>query len=84
MNKQGFNQHYGRNDWMHDMFAPRIAEMKAEEETKALWTAACDHDGIPADSRFVVWSDNNPYAASYNSAMGRLLELRNTGKVRVR
>ena len=59
-------------------------ERTLSESVASLWTAACGYDGIPADSRFVVWSDNNPYAASYNSAMGRLLELRNTGKVRVR
>ena len=46
------------------------------ESVANLWDAACKHDGIHPASTFVVWSDSNPYAKSYNDAMGLLLELR--------
>ena len=46
------------------------------ESVASLWGAACEHDSIDPTSRFVVFSATNPYAAGYNSAMGRLLELR--------
>lgn len=39
-----------------------------------LWRKACDHDGIPYDSQFVVFSENNPWAPWYNKAMAQYLE----------
>jgi len=51
-------------------------ERTIAESVATLWAKACKHDGIDPTSKFVVWSDSNPYAASYNDAMGRLLELR--------
>ena len=51
-------------------------ESVVAESVATLWDAACKHDGIDPTSKFVCWSDSNPYAASYNDAMGRLLELR--------
>ena len=52
-------------------------ERTIAESVATLWTAACKHDGInPDGAQFVVFSTSNPYAVSYNDAMGRLLELR--------
>jgi hypothetical protein len=36
---------------------------------KQLWQKACEHDGITPDSKFVVFSDANPWAKKYNFAM---------------
>ena len=47
-----------------------------ESTVRALWLKMCKHDGIDPKSLFVVFSTTNPHSASYNSAMGRLLELR--------
>jgi hypothetical protein len=41
-----------------------------------LWRKACDFDGIATDSRFVVFSKENKFAAFYNQAMLRLSEAR--------
>ena len=39
------------------------------------WRQACEFDDIPADSKFVVFSDGNPYAKWYNLAMTEYLRL---------
>ena len=39
-----------------------------------LWRQACDHDDIPPESKFVVFSDENPFTAFYNNAMRQLME----------
>ena len=36
---------------------------------KALWVKACEHDGIPPDSSFVVFSDDNPWVPLRDKAM---------------
>jgi hypothetical protein len=36
---------------------------------KQIWEKACEHDNIPADSQFVCFSDDNPWANEYNKAM---------------
>ena len=40
---------------------------------KALWIKSCRFDGIPIDSKFVVFSDDNPYQVRYNKIMGLYL-----------
>lgn len=37
---------------------------------KELWNKACDHDGIARNSKFVVFSADNPWAKRYNTAIG--------------
>jgi hypothetical protein len=39
------------------------------ELVKTLWTRACEEQGIPADSKFVVFDPSNKYAKLYNEAM---------------
>lgn len=46
-----------------------------------LWKKACEFDQIPAESKFVVFSDWNRYAKLHNVAMGQLLDARNTIRV---
>lgn len=36
---------------------------------RALWIKACRLDGIPVDSKFVVFDDVNPYFIRYNKIM---------------
>lgn len=36
---------------------------------RQLWELACKHDGIEPDSKFVVFTDKNPWAAKYNFAV---------------
>ena len=45
-----------------------------EPTPKELWNKACDHDGIERTSKFVIFFDNNPWAAKYNEAMGAFME----------
>jgi len=32
-----------------------------EATRQHLWVKACEHDGIPPDSKFVVFSEDNPF-----------------------
>lgn len=41
---------------------------------RQLWLKACEHDGVPSDSQFVVFNDDNPYMPFYNSALAQLRE----------
>lgn len=43
---------------------------------RQLWVKACEADGIPPESKFVVFSDGNRFAVFYNLAVGQLLEAR--------
>lgn len=36
----------------------------------SFWRKACIHDGIPYDSMFVVFSNNNPYVKAMKVARG--------------
>lgn len=44
-----------------------------EEKVKSLWKKACEAEGVPIDSKFVVFSDDNPYVREYNEAVGQLM-----------
>jgi hypothetical protein len=41
------------------------------------WRAACLHDGIGTDSKFVVFSADNLAAIRHNELMGKFRHLRN-------
>lgn len=36
---------------------------------KMLWTKACEHDSIPTGSKFVIFSDTNPYVKFHGIAL---------------
>ena len=36
---------------------------------KEAWANACEEEGIPTDSKFVVFSDDNQWAKRYEKAM---------------
>ncbi len=43
-----------------------------EQKVHSLWVKACEAEGIPVESKFVVFSDDNPYVKEYNEAVGQL------------
>ena len=40
---------------------------------KELWLKACRFDGIDPNSKFIVFSDKNPFTEKYNRAMSLYL-----------
>lgn len=55
--------------------ADTLNGMKAD--VKALWVLACQHDGVPTDSKFVVFSNDNQNAMGHNRAMLEFIKTRN-------
>lgn len=47
--------------------------IELEQKVKSLWTKACEWEKIPPESKFVVFSDDNPYLKEYNEAVKQLL-----------
>ena len=43
-----------------------MARQNAKRLLKALWIKACRYDSIPVDSKFVCFSNDNPYVERYN------------------
>lgn len=43
---------------------------------KQLWMKMCEHDDIEAGSKFVVFSNDNPYQQFYDNALTQLREAR--------
>ena len=40
--------------------------MTIKEKLNETWRAACRHDGIPEDTKFAIFSDDNPFAKEHN------------------
>lgn len=53
-----------------------------QQKTRALWQRACRYDGIPPDSKFVVFSESNPYVDGYNVAVRALIATRSDDALR--
>lgn len=66
---------------MKQMTARQQDLIRTACRVKRTWRAACEHDGIDADAKFVVLSPDNPHQAEYNEAMQRLQALRRYEKV---
>ena len=45
-----------------------------QNTVRVLWEKCCEEDGIPVDSRFVVFDDNNKYNKFYNKAVKEWME----------
>ena len=45
-----------------------------QNTVKQLWQKMCEEDGVPTDSKFVTFSDNNKYAPFYDKAVAQLRE----------
>ena len=46
-----------------------MKQVNIYDEIKRLWDAACKHDGIPRDSKFVVFSESNPYTKKHDKLL---------------
>jgi hypothetical protein len=49
---------------------------KGTHNLSELWELACAWDHVAPDSKFVIWSGDNPWAKKYNFAMGCFLKSR--------
>lgn len=49
-----------------------IQELRAV--VRQLWVECCEADGIPPDSKFVVFNDANKFMPFYNNALQQLWE----------
>jgi hypothetical protein len=50
---------------------------EAKAKVLAQWREACFTQGVPADSKFVVFADTNEAAKEHNRLMGEFFALRN-------
>ena len=46
------------------------------EKARGLWEKMCDWEKVPKDSKFVEFSENNPYQKEYNEVIGQLLRFK--------
>ena len=53
--------------------APATVPRDIEQKVRGLWNKACSWEKIPPESKFVVFSNDNPYTREYNKAVGELL-----------
>ncbi len=49
---------------------------QAKERAAELWVKMCQWDNVPPDSRFIVFSETNPYKDEYDAAMAFVLAYR--------
>ena len=49
---------------------------KAQDNVTRLWNLMCDEEGVPTDSKFVVFTSTNKYSAEYNKAVSVFFMLR--------
>jgi rubrerythrin len=53
-----------------------MPQTELRDKVRELWIKACQWEGIPPESKFVAFSENNPYMKEYHEAMGRLLRFK--------
>jgi hypothetical protein len=58
---------------VEDTYMTNLEQLR--REVRAAWIKACEADGIPADTKFAVFS-NTTEAAAYNELMGMFLRAR--------
>ena len=47
-----------------------------EDAVRQLWAKCCEAEGIPADSKFVIFSDDNKFKPFYDQAVRQLQQAR--------
>lgn len=50
-----------------------FAQTELRDKVRELWIKACEWQGVPPISKFVVFSEDNPYKQQYEEAIGKLL-----------
>ena len=63
------NKHPGMWGKMQAQTMPGQPGYELRLEVRRLWNLACKWENIPANPRFVVFSNDNPYQKEYNEAM---------------
>ncbi len=53
-----------------------LPQTELVDKVRELWRKACEWERIPPESKFVVFSEKNPYNREYDEAMGKLLRYR--------
>jgi predicted Ser/Thr protein kinase len=48
--------------------------LKLKEDAKALWALCCEHDRIDPNTKFIIFSDDNPYLETYNKTIMEYFE----------
>ncbi|MBD3263787.1 MAG: hypothetical protein GF375_01640, partial [Candidatus Omnitrophica bacterium] len=60
-----------------DIVSPHPEEVEhLQGQVKELWKKACEYEGIPVDSKFVIFSKDNPYNEAYNRAMTQYMKVK--------
>ena len=47
--------------------------MTIREKLKETWARMCEYEGVPADSKFVIISNDNPHQAEHDKWMSMFL-----------
>ena len=50
--------------------------LDAQAAVSNLWKLMCEEEGVPTDSKFVVFTSTNKYSAEYNKAVNVFFTLR--------
>jgi hypothetical protein len=66
------------DDWYYRvMEATHMNKLqKAQKEVARLWALMCAEEGVPVDSKFIVFSPTNKFAVPYNNAVKKLFRKR--------
>jgi len=49
---------------------------KAQAEVTRLWNLMCAEEGVPVDTKFVVFTSTNSHATAYNLAVKKFFRVR--------
>ena len=90
--RPGFSRVQRPGEWVYDPAARKVYRRPADnpemvsphpeevehlsEQVKLLWQKACEWEGIPPDSKVVIFSKDNPYNDAYNKAMTQYMKTR--------
>jgi uncharacterized membrane protein (UPF0127 family) len=66
----------GKMPYDKELEHPAVFPQDLAEKVREFWRKACEWEDIPLESKFVVFSDDNPYVKDYNEAVGQLLRWR--------
>lgn len=58
-----------------------IKLQKAQKEVSRLWNLMCAEEGVPTDSKFVVFNSTNKYSVKYNTAVKKFFRLKSGARV---
>lgn len=75
----------GKHSGRIEVHPGKAAVAAAAQVYRQVWQKACEHDSIPVDSKFCVFSDDNPFVQFIRAAdreyQARFLEYQSGGYV---